>query len=86
MRQGSDDSHTQRPDKTITQATSAHPSLQSTPIAHTSQVEAFLLPPSDVGAGEARRRAALLRRVTEYSVLGIPVTDWPQCMREEELR
>jgi hypothetical protein len=50
------------------------------------QVEAFLLPPTDAAAGEARRRAALLGRATEYSVLGIPEAEWPEGMRWEELR
>ncbi|KAI8468251.1 MAG: hypothetical protein J3K34DRAFT_523053 [Monoraphidium minutum] len=50
------------------------------------QVEAFLLPPSDAGAGEAARRKALLARATEYTVLGIPEGDWPDSMSPPQLR
>ena len=50
------------------------------------QVEAFLLPPCDAGEGEARRRAALLRRATEFSVLGIPQGEWPEGMGDAQLR
>ena len=50
------------------------------------QAEAFLLAPGDAGAGEAARRAALLRRATEYTVIGIPEADWPEAMRGGALK
>jgi hypothetical protein len=49
------------------------------------QVDAFLLPPAGAGLDETRRRAALLARRTEWLALGIPESEFPPAMREDEL-
>lgn len=49
------------------------------------QVDAFLMPPACSGAGEAKRRATLLSRRTEWRALGIPEELHPQSMTDEEL-
>jgi hypothetical protein len=49
------------------------------------QVDAFLLPPAGAGLDETRRRAALLARRTEWLALGIPESEFPSAMREDEL-
>ncbi|WIA08499.1 hypothetical protein OEZ85_007934 [Tetradesmus obliquus] len=49
------------------------------------QVDVFLMPPACSGAGEAKRRATLLSRRTEWRALGIPEELHPQSMTDEEL-
>ncbi|GBF99894.1 hypothetical protein Rsub_12690 [Raphidocelis subcapitata] len=49
------------------------------------QVEPFLLPPADAGAGEARRRAVLLARGVDYATIGIPEQEWPEDMTRSEM-
>ena len=55
------------------------------------QVDAFLLPPAAGAAsapgeaGEARRRAALLARRTEWLSIGVPESDMPFSMRRQGL-
>jgi hypothetical protein len=56
------------------------------PPSPSPQVEAFLLPPPDAGEGEAKRRAALLGRATEYATIGIPESDWPESMARPQLQ
>jgi hypothetical protein len=68
-----------------------HPGLVNALCLHASsavtllQVDAFLLPPAGAGLDETRRRAALLARRTEWLALGIPESEFPSAMREDEL-
>lgn len=54
-------------------------------LVYVLQVDAFLLPPAGGGLDETKRRAALLARRTEWMALGIPVEEYPDSMRDDNL-